>query len=96
METQYYITITLRTHKGLESFAKFFIGNHRQHAFAIFKQLKGSHDVSEENILYFEFWETQKGLPANLDLITCTLNQLAENCRTITKELFKSENLESP
>jgi hypothetical protein len=27
METQFYITITLKTHKGLESFAKFYIGN---------------------------------------------------------------------
>lgn len=96
METQFYITLTLRTHKGLESFAKFFIGNNPHRAFAIFKQLKGSHDVSEKNILYFDFFETQKGLPVNLDLITCTLNQLAENCRIITKELFKSENLESP
>lgn len=94
METQFYITLTLRTHSGFESFAKFFIGNNRQRAFEIFKQLKGSHDVSEKNILYFDFWETQKGLPANLDLITCTLNQLAENCRIITRELFISENLE--
>jgi hypothetical protein len=38
--------------------------------------------------------ETEKGLPVNLDFITCTLNQLAENCRIITKELFISENLE--
>ena len=96
METQFYITLTLRTHKGLESFAKFFIGNNRHLAFSIFKQLKGSHNFSEENILYFDFWEIEKEVPANLDLITCTLNQLAENCRIITKELFKSENLGNP
>lgn len=95
METQFYITLTLRTHKGLESFAKFFIGNNRHRAYDIFKQLIGSHDVSEENILYLDFLEIQKGVPVNLDLITCTLDQLAENCRIITKELFKSENLES-
>jgi hypothetical protein len=39
--------------------------------------------------------EIEKGLPVNLDFITCTLNQLAENCRIITKELFKSESFES-
>lgn len=94
METQFYITITLKTHKGLESFAKFYIGNNRQLAFNIFRQLKGSQNVSEKNILYFDFLETEKGLPVNLDFITCTLNQLAENCRIITKELFISENLE--
>jgi hypothetical protein len=96
METQFYITLTLKTHKGLESFAKFFIGNNRYRAYDIFKQLIGSHNVSEENILYFDFWEIEKELPVNLDFITCTLNQLAENCRIITKELFKLENLESP
>ena len=94
METQFYITLTLKTHKGLESFAKFFIGNNRDRAFAIFEQLKGMHDISEKNALYVDFLETKEGLPVNLDMITCTLNQLAENCRIITKEIFISENLE--
>ena len=94
METQFYITLTLKTVKGLESFAKFFIGNNRARAFAIFKQLKGMHEVSEKNVLYIDFLETKEGLPVNLDVITCTLNQLAENCRIITKEIFKLENLE--
>ena len=62
METQFYITITLKTHKGLESFAKFFIGNNRHRAFEIFKQLKGSHNVTEKNILYFDFIEIENGL----------------------------------
>ncbi len=92
METQFFITITLKTHKGLESFAKFFIGNNRHRALHIFRQLKGSGDVSEKNILYFDFIETDKGLPVNIDCINCTLDQLAENCRIITKELFISEN----
>lgn len=96
MERQFYIMITLKTHKEHESFAKFFIGNNRHRAYEIFKQLKGSHNVSDKNILYFDFMETEKGLPVNLDFITCTLNQLAENCRIITKELFISENFGSP
>ena len=94
METQFFITITLKTHKGLESFAKFFIGNNRHRAYEIFNQLKGSRNVNEKNILYFDFLETEKGLPVNLDFITCTLNQLAENCRIITKMLF-IENFEN-
>lgn len=95
METQFYITITLKTHNGLETFAKFFIGKNRQRALEIFRQLKGSPDVSGKNVLYFDFMEIENGLPVNLDVITCTLNQLAENCRIITKELFISENFES-
>ena len=94
METQFYITLTFKTFKGLESFAKFFIGNDRERAFAIFEKLKGMDNVSEDHVLYIDFMETIEGLPINLNVITCTLNQLAENCRIITKELFKSENLE--
>jgi hypothetical protein len=95
MDTQFYITITLKTHKGLESFAKFCIGNNRHRAVDIFRQLKGSRNVSEKNILSFDFMEVEKGLPVNLDFIACTLNQLAENCRIITKELFVLENFEN-
>ena len=95
METQFYISITLKTHKGFESFAKFFIGNNRERAYAIFRKLEGTREVSEKNVLYIEFVETKLDLPVNLDVITCTLNQLAENCKVITKELFKSENLEN-
>ena len=95
METQFYITFMLKTVEGLKSFAKFFIGDDRECAFAIFQNLQGTHDVSETNVLYIEFIETKGGLPVNLDMISCTLNQLAENCKIITKELFKSENLEN-
>jgi len=94
METQFFITLTVKAPRGLESFAKFFIGNDRDRAFAIFKLLKGMRNVSEKNVLYIDFMETKKGLPVNLDVMTCTLNQLAENCRIITKEIFKLENLE--
>lgn len=95
METQFYITFTLKTGKGLESFAKFFIGNNRERAYNIFQELEGIHDVCENNVLFIDFIETKEGLPINLNVITCTLDQLARNCRTIVKELFKSENLEN-
>ena len=94
MGTQFYIRFTKKTIKGPEAYAKFFIGNNREKAYAIFRQLKGSDKVDEKNVLYINFMETKNGLPLNLKMITCTLNQLGENCKFITKELFKSENLE--
>src|SRR6185436_3561805 len=95
METQFYIVFTLKTYSGLESFAKFFIGNNRKKAGAIFRQLKGTGKINEKNILYIDLMETKAGLPVNLNMITCTLNQLGDNCKIITKELFKSKNLGS-
>jgi hypothetical protein len=85
----------LKTGKGPESFAKFFIGNNRKRASDIFRKLEGMHEFSETNVLYIDFMEMVMGLPVTLDVITCTLDQLAKNCRIITKELFKSENLEN-
>ena len=94
METQFYIMITLKTINGLENFGKFFIGNDRERATGVFRQVKGSRNNVERNVLYMEFMETVKGLPVNLDVISCSLDQMAENCKTITKELFISRNLD--
>lgn len=85
----------MKTPAGPESFARFFIGNNRATAYALFQSLKGTTDVDERNVLYLDFMETRDGLPLNLKLITCTLEQLAENCKLITKEVFKMNNLES-
>jgi hypothetical protein len=93
METKFYIAFTLKTYKGTERFGKFFIGNNQERANEIFNKLEGSDEVDEGNMLSIEFMETREDLPLNLKVIACTLDQLAENCKLITKELFKSENL---
>ena len=93
MTTQFYIVLYVKTNKGPESFGRFFIGNNRERAYDIFKQMKGT-GADEKNVLYLDFMETIDGLPINLKIITCTMNQLAENCKIITKEVFKLFNLE--
>ena len=94
METQFYIELTLKTYKGVESFAKFFMGENREKAYTIFTKLTGTDVVHEKNLLHIDFIETIEGLPVNLKMITCTLDQLDDNCKLITKELFKLKNLE--
>jgi hypothetical protein len=94
METTFYIKFTIKTFKGFESFGQFFIGNNRAAATAIFKMLKGSTEVSENTILQLDFIETKNGLPVNINLLQCTLNEMAENCKIVTKEIFKSLMLE--
>lgn len=95
METQFYILFSLKTAHEPESFARFYIGNNKKNAYRIFNQLKGTTDVNEKNILWVEFMETRQGLPLNLKMINCNLDQLAENCKIITKELFKLSILEN-
>jgi hypothetical protein len=90
----FYIIINLKSGKGYESYAKFFLGKSRKAAENIFNKLKGSADVSEKSMLQLQLTEIDDGLPLNIHLLSCTLNELAENCKIITKELFKHLNLE--
>jgi len=92
-QTTFYIVLNLRTCDGYESFGKFFIGNNRKFATGIFTQLKGKTNVNENSALQLDLMETINGLPVNIQMISCSLEELAENCKIITKETFKLFNL---
>ena len=93
MQTTFYIKFTLKTPEGFESFGQFFIGNDRSTASMIFESLKGSLDVQENNILQLDFIETVDGLPVNIKVLRCTLSEMAENCKIITKAVFNDRVL---
>lgn len=94
VESLFYLLVTIKTINGHETFAKFFVGNNRERAHEIFNMLQASSEVSETALLHLEFMETKNNLPFNLDIKSCTLNQLAENCKIIIKEVFKLVILE--
>ena len=93
METTFYIILNMKTPGGLESYGRFNIGNDRQKAHDIFRKLKGNPEIDEKNILTMELMETVNNLPVNIHMLGCSLNELSENCRTITKEIFNAVNL---
>ena len=92
-DTNFYIVLNLKTAEGFNSYGRFFIGKDKNTADEIFKKLKGNKKVTEKSILTLELREATKGLPLDVQLISCTLEELAENCKTITKETFKLLNL---
>jgi hypothetical protein len=92
--TIFYIALNLRTATGYETFGKFFIGNNREIASIIFRKLQGQKDVNEKTVLSLELMETKNGLPQNVQMLSCCLDDLAENIKTITREIFKLHNLE--
>lgn len=92
-QTTFYIVLNIRTCNGYESFGKFFVGNNKEFATGIFARLKGRKNVNEESVLQFDLVETINGLPVNMQMISCSLEELAENCKIITKETFKLFNL---
>jgi hypothetical protein len=90
METVFYIKFTIRTPDGFEPYAKAFIANDRVVAMDIFSKLKGDNLVNESNILQLDFVESHNELPLNISLLRCTLQEMAENFKIITREVFKN------
>lgn len=93
-QTNFYIVLNLKTFQGYECFGKFFIGDNKASATDIFNQLKGRKMVNEKSLLQLDLMESKNGLPVNLQMISCSLEELAENCRIITKEIFRMINME--
>jgi hypothetical protein len=92
-ETTFYILISMRTINGFESIGKFYVGNNPETAVSIFRQLSGNPDVDEKTILTLDLVETVNELPVNMQMIACTLKELADNCKIIVRETFKIFNL---
>ena len=89
MDRTFHIVFTMKTAKGTETFARFFLGNDAKTALDIFRKLRGTEEVNDRTVLTMEYVERRGGLPVNLKVQCCTLEELADNCKVITKELFK-------
>jgi hypothetical protein len=92
-KTTFYIVLNIKTATGFESYGRFFIGNKKEMAEAIFSKLKGNKEVDEKAILTLDVVETINNLPVNMEVLSCSLEEMAENCKTITKETFRNLNL---
>ena len=93
-QTTFTIRLNIKTCHGFECFGKFFLSNKRKYATAIFDQLKGEKKKKKKNVLQFDLVESINGLPASIQVISCSLEELAENCKLITKETFMVINME--
>ncbi|MGN6440015.1 MAG: hypothetical protein ACTHMM_26040 [Agriterribacter sp.] len=93
MENTFYVQAKIKTAEGYKTFCQFFLGNNKPFAYNIFKQLKCNDDISDNDILHIDFVEIRNGLPVNLKLISCTLDDFCTNTRLLTKESFKNFNI---
>ena len=96
MAIEYKITLHARTVSGYETIAEFFVGSDRQAANKLFESLQGSPDNLEQGVLLMELHEIEHSLLFDVQLIQCTLDEVAVNCRLITKSRFKAFNLNNP
>jgi hypothetical protein len=93
MYTTYYINLSIKTADGPKQFGYFNLGADREDAYGLFKKLKGSPAVDHNDLLYIEFMETINGLPINIDILSCDLQELGNNCMLITQEVFRLSNI---
>lgn len=94
-QNTFYVSVSIRTEDGFESFGKFNLGDSRKIAASIFHQLKGKSHVDRKTMLTMELVETVNQLPVNLHILACTLDELAHNCKIIARETFKFYNLKA-
>jgi len=92
--SEFYIVLNVKSGKDFQTYGKFFLGSSRKFAESIFKKLKGNKKVTAASVLYIELMETNNELPINIQVMSCSLDEISENCKMITKETFKRCNLE--
>jgi hypothetical protein len=95
MSTEYRIALHARTTSGFDTIREFYVGRDRQEAKQLFKSLTGSADDLEDGVLLMDLRELNRGLVFDIHMIQCTLDEVANNCRLITKHQFKTLNLKN-
>jgi hypothetical protein len=88
-KSSFCIKLNMKIGTEFQNYGKFLLGSDRKLADNIFRKLVGSRKVNDKALLFLEFTETRADLPINVQLISCTLDELTENCKIITKETFK-------
>ncbi len=93
METNFQISLHIKTPAGFETYGNFDLGSNREQAMAIAAQFKGTDNISANSILYMDFTEVQNGIPLPVRIMHCTLDDITYNIRIITRDIFKNLSL---
>jgi len=93
MKTLFQISLHIKTPSGFETYGTFDLGHDREQATEIFSQLKGTPDIDPGSVLYMDFSAIQNGIPIPMEILHCTLEDIAFNARIITRDVFKNRAL---
>ena len=94
MERKFYIELNMKTVEGFERFGCFELGSDRGFAFGLFAGLEGRPAEDDTGVLHMDLVEKRNGLPMNMQVINCTVEELGRNMKYLTRELFKKLNLD--
>jgi hypothetical protein len=93
METLFQISLYIKTPSGFETYGTLDLGEDREQATEIFNQLKGTQDIALHSVLYMDLSEIRDGIPIPMEILHCTLEDIAYNARIITRDVFKNRSL---
>ena len=94
MERKFYIELNMKTVDGFERFGCFELGGDRGFAVRLFRGLAGRLAEDDTEVLHMDLVEKREGLPMNIQVISCTAEELGKNMKYLTRELFKKINLD--
>lgn len=96
MDPVFHLTVNIQTPKGMLEIGSFFLGTEIKFAENTFSQLEGSTNIiSYPSIRLDLICTSRRDLPVCLKSMGCNLEQYANNCRMLTKEIFKHFMFES-
>jgi len=93
MEDRFSLLFSLKTPAGFEVFGEFGIGDDRETADALFNSLQGKEPLNDLGLLHIDLMETDGALPAKVRTKCCRLEEVAANCKLVTREVFRQKNL---
>lgn len=91
---QYRIVINMRVADGFIETGNFYIGSDKDAAITLFSELEGSSDISTASLLRIDLIEHLEGIDTLWDSRECSLGEMADNIKAITKETFRLLNME--
>ena len=94
MEHKFYIELNMKTLDGFERFGCFELGGDRAFAVRLFASLQGRPAKDDSEVLHMDLVEKRDGLPMNMQVVSCTVEELGRNLKILTRELFKKINLD--
>ena len=84
----------MKTITGFECYGCFDLGYDREFAVNVFSKLEGQPAEGEPGVLQMDLIEKYRGLPMNMQVMSCSIEQLCRNVKTITRELFRRLSLD--
>lgn len=94
MKISFEISLNMKTIKGLETYARFYLGTDEHFANQLFGLLEGEEGLRENSVISMDLTKRVNGIPYPIHILHCNWEHLAYNTKMITKELFKELNLE--